>query len=160
MLNQELSLECRNTLAPAVNAKPGAGDAYSRGFFEVGMVPAYTVVEISSHPWRLVGPTHEPRAPLRPPGGPWGSRSSPWFPRHSTGFLVFPGLRLPRHPPGSVFPRLRLLGLPLPSYFYRSWPTALGWTAGRPPAPELLLPSDLGDRLYHARTSCQVDRHI
>ena len=77
MLNPELSLECRNRRAPAVNAKPEAGDAYSRGFFEVGMVPAYTVVEISSHQWGLVGPTPEPRAQWRPPGGPWGSRSSP-----------------------------------------------------------------------------------
>ena len=127
MLNPELSLECRNRLAPAVNAKPVAGDAYSRGFFEVGMVPAYTVVEISSHQWGLVGPTPEPRAPPRPPGGPGGVLGLHRFPRHSPG---------PGSSPGSwVFPRLRL---PC-SFIVRGLTALAGRPVGRLPRNTLLL---------------------
>lgn len=123
MLNPELSLECRNRLAPAVNAKPAAGDAYSRGFFEVGMVPAYTA-----------GPGRVGEA-----AGPGGTGSPP-VPAPLTWFPVSP--RFPRHSPGSwVFPWF--LGLPpaLPSPCLRIFNvrglTALGGTAGRPPAPEI-----------------------
>ena len=82
-----------------------------------------------------------------------------------SGPLPVRGSCLPRHSRHSRLPAPGFLVLPPAppsSPVFLSFAALLPWQDGRSAAcpRNTLLPSDLGDRLYHAGNSCQVDRNI